>query len=127
MLKIIKFVYMTDIERLRNLLGITQELFASKIGVSPRTVQNWEAGKKVPKSKLPVLSEIASKFPEETFTLFEVVRSPGAGIGNKLKGISSEDLKIILNEMDKQRKDYMSEINRKNSQIERLLSLLERK
>ena len=34
-----------DIERLRATLGITQAQLASAVGVSERTVQNWEAGR----------------------------------------------------------------------------------
>lgn len=117
---------MTDIERLRKLLNLTQETFASKLGVSSRTIQNWEAGKVIPKSKLTLLREMAAKFPNEAFSLFEVSDSPGAGYGNEV-GISSEDLKRVLDEISNLRKDYMAELSRKDSQIDRLLTLLENK
>lgn len=44
---------MNDLEllKIRTQLGKTQEDFAILAGVSPRTVQNWEAGKAIPKSK----------------------------------------------------------------------------
>lgn len=117
---------MTDIEKLRGLLDLTQESFASRLGVSARTIQNWEAGKVVPKSKLTILREMAAKFPHESFSLFEASDSPGAGYGNDI-GISSEDLKRVLDEISSQRKDYMAELERKDSQIDRLLNLLEAK
>jgi len=118
---------MTDIEKLRECLHLTQEALASKLGVSTRTIQNWEAGKVVPQSKLTQLREIAANFPNERFTLFEVTGSPGAGYGNEIQGISSEDLKRVLDEISSMRRDYMNEIERKDVQIERLISLLEKK
>lgn len=117
---------MTDIEKLRNLLDLTQEAFAAKLGVSARTIQNWEAGKVVPKSKITILSQMAAKFPNESFSMFEATDSPGAGYGNEV-GISSEDLKRVLDEISSQREDFMAELERKDSQIDRLLSLLEGK
>lgn len=118
---------MSDIEKLRNLLDLTQEAFASRLGVSSRTIQNWEKGKVIPKSKLTVLKELAAKFPKESFSLFEATDSPNAGIGNELSGISSTDLKRILDEIDSQRKDYIAQLERKDRQIEELISLLKTK
>lgn len=117
---------MTDIEKLRELLDMTQETFAEKLGVSARTIQNWEAGKVVPKSKFSVLRQMAAKFPHESFSLFEATGSPGAGYGNDV-GISSADLKRVLDEISEQRKDYIAALERKDSQIDRLISLLESK
>jgi len=37
-----------DIERLRKWLGLTQEAFAQRVGVSVRTVAGWEAGTRKP-------------------------------------------------------------------------------
>ncbi len=78
---------MTDIEKLRNLLNLTQEAFAAKLGVSSRTIQNWEAGKVVPKSKIMILGQMAAKFPNVSFSMFEATDSPGTGNGNE-DGIS---------------------------------------
>lgn len=118
---------MSDIEKLRNLLDLTQESFASRLGVSARTIQNWESGKVIPKSKLTMLKELAAKFPKESFSLFEATDSPNAGFGNEMSGISSIDLKRILDEMDAQRRDFMAQIERKDRQIEDLISILKSK
>ena len=40
-----------DVKVIREKLGISQEEFAKRLGVSSRTVQNWECGKKIPDSK----------------------------------------------------------------------------
>lgn len=49
-----------DVKAIREKVGISQEEFAKLLGVSSRTVQNWEAGKKVPDSKRELLLKIAN-------------------------------------------------------------------
>ena len=115
---------MTDIEKLRNLLDLTQEAFAAKLGVSSRTIQNWERGKVVPKSKLTMLKQMAAQFPDATFAMFEAVDSPNAGYGN---GVSSADLKRILDEIDAQRKDLIAEIREKDKEIARRDAQIEKR
>lgn len=118
---------MSDIKKLRELLNLSQEQFAQRLGTSTRTIQNWEAGKVVPKSKLEILNKLAAQFPEETFAMFEAADSPGAGMLNDVKGISSQDLKAILDELNHQRKEFLNEIQKRDEQIDRLLTLLEKK
>ena len=43
-------VQSADVSTLRRDLGLTQEQMASAVGVSPRTVQNWELGKPSPRT-----------------------------------------------------------------------------
>lgn len=38
----------TEIKNIRNELGMTQVLFAGFMGVSPKTVEAWEAGRNMP-------------------------------------------------------------------------------
>lgn len=118
---------MTDIEKLRGLLNMTQERFAEKLGVSARTVQNWEAGGNVPKTKFSTLQEMAAQFPNEKLVFIEARNSPGTGENNEVRGITSQDLKRILDGINEQRKDFLAEIARKDAQIDRLISLLEKK
>lgn len=47
-----------DIKDLRSKLGITQKQLAEKVGVSVNTIQNWESGGKIPKSKHPILTSL---------------------------------------------------------------------
>ena len=47
-----------SVKRIRGILGVSQAVFASFLGVSVRAVQSWEQGKKTP-------SELASRFMDE--------------------------------------------------------------
>ena len=43
------------IEEIRNKYNLTQENLAKTLGVSTRTIQNWEAGGKIPNTKHEIL------------------------------------------------------------------------
>ena len=47
-----------DIKKIREKLGISQEQLAEMVGVHPRTVQNWESGSTIPKSKHAILRDL---------------------------------------------------------------------
>lgn len=53
-----------DVKAIREKLGISQEEFAKRLGVSSRTVQNWECGKKISDSKREILAKIAGQSPQ---------------------------------------------------------------
>ena len=44
-----------DIKEIRKKLSLTQAELAKRLGVDPKTVQNWEYGKKIPESKHGIL------------------------------------------------------------------------
>ena len=44
-----------DIKKIRIELGMTQADFAKRLGISIRTVQNWESGGAIPESKHEIL------------------------------------------------------------------------
>lgn len=46
------------IKELREKLGLSQEALAEMVGVHPRTIQNWESGGKIPKSKHAILCKL---------------------------------------------------------------------
>lgn len=50
-----------DIKKIRERLGISQEQLAEMVGVHPRTVQNWESGSTIPKSKHAILRDLVIK------------------------------------------------------------------
>jgi len=51
-------------KEIRNKLGISQEAFAGLIGVSPRTLQDWEQGRRKPQGPAKALLRIVEKHPE---------------------------------------------------------------
>lgn len=48
-----------ETRELRGKFGLSQERFAKLLGVTARTVQNWEAGGTIPQSKQEILHEMS--------------------------------------------------------------------
>lgn len=57
-----------DIKDLRLKLGVTQRELAEMVGVSEKTVQNWEYGKPIPTTKHQILRAIQSGVDENVST-----------------------------------------------------------
>jgi putative transcriptional regulator len=53
-----------DVKETRRKLGKSQSEFASMIGVSVSTLQNWEQGRRRPRGPAMALLRVASKNPE---------------------------------------------------------------
>ncbi|MCK4504415.1 MAG: helix-turn-helix domain-containing protein [Candidatus Aegiribacteria sp.] len=53
-----------EIREIRELLHVSQKEFALMIGVSVRTLQNWEQGRRKPEGPAKALLRIASKNPK---------------------------------------------------------------
>lgn len=60
-----------DVKKLRGIKGLTQQDLADKCGVSLRTVQNWEAGKKIPDSVILLLQMLESKDESISYNMFK--------------------------------------------------------
>jgi putative transcriptional regulator len=52
-----------DIAALRRFVGLTQEQFAEALGISPRTLQNWEQDRNTPDGPGLALLRIAARDP----------------------------------------------------------------
>lgn len=50
-----------DIKKIREALGVSQEQLAEMVGVHPRTIQNWESGTTIPRSKHAILRDLTLK------------------------------------------------------------------
>lgn len=50
-----------DIKKIRKELGLTQVELAKRLGVDTKTVQNWEYGSNIPKSKHAILRDLIKK------------------------------------------------------------------
>ena len=53
-----------DIARIRMKVGLTQTSFAQLLGVSPRTLQDWEQGRRTPSGSAQTLLKIADRHPD---------------------------------------------------------------
>lgn len=53
-----------DIKHIREGYNLTQEEFAAMLGISVRTLRNWEQGRRVPEGPAMVLLRVADKHPE---------------------------------------------------------------
>ena len=53
-----------DIKRIREGYHLTQMQFAALLGISVRTLGNWEQGRRVPEGPAMVLLRVADKHPE---------------------------------------------------------------
>ena len=52
-----------DVQQIRGNLGLSQEQFALLIGVSPRTVQNWEQKRREPEGAAKALLMVTALHP----------------------------------------------------------------
>jgi putative transcriptional regulator len=53
-----------DIKRIREEYKLTQIQFAAMLGISVRTLRNWEQGRRVPEGPALVLLRVAAKHPQ---------------------------------------------------------------
>lgn len=53
-----------EIAAIRVKVGLSQERFAELLGVSPRTLQDWEQGRRNPTGSAQTLLKIAKRHPE---------------------------------------------------------------
>lgn len=57
-------VVVSAIAEVRTRSGLTQTQFASLLGVSPRTLQEWEQGRRAPSGAAKTLLRVAQAHPE---------------------------------------------------------------
>ena len=53
-----------DVAAIRSEYGLSQEQFAALLGISVRTLQNWEQGRRQPHGPAKVLLRVASRHPK---------------------------------------------------------------
>lgn len=53
-----------DVKSIRTKTGLSQSAFAALLGVSPRTLQDWEQGRRTPNGPARSLLRVADKHPE---------------------------------------------------------------
>lgn len=60
-----------DIKSIRYGFGLTQQQFAALLGISVRTLRNWEQGRRVPEGPARVLLQVAAKHPEAVLDIVQ--------------------------------------------------------
>jgi len=63
-----------DIKSIRDGYKLTQEEFAAMLGLSVRTLRNWEQGRRTPEGPAMVLLRVAARHPE---AVLDTVRAFG--------------------------------------------------
>ena len=63
-----------DVRELRQKMGLSQAQFATKFGLPPATLRNWEQGRARPDAPTRVLLAVIAKHPE---MVEEVLRKAG--------------------------------------------------
>ena len=64
-----------NVKKIRSTYKLSQPEFAALMGISVRTLQNWEQGRRVPEGAARVLLQVAAKHPE---VIWEVVKMKSA-------------------------------------------------
>lgn len=59
-----KFDDTSDVVKLRGKLGVSQPKFARLLGISEKTLQNWEQGRRAPTGPAKVLLKVAARHPK---------------------------------------------------------------
>ncbi len=60
-----------DVKEIRSNYGLSQSEFARLMGISVKTLRNWEQGRRVPEGAARVLLQVAAKHPD---VIWEVVK-----------------------------------------------------
>jgi putative transcriptional regulator len=60
-----------DVKSIREQYQLSQSQFASLLGISVKTLQNWEQGRRSPQGPARVLLQVAAKHPD---AVWDVVR-----------------------------------------------------
>ena len=59
----------SEVRKIREQYGLTQDKFATLMGISVATLRNWEQGRRKPEGPARVLLRVASKHPEALLDL----------------------------------------------------------
>ena len=59
----------SEVRKIREQYGLSQDKFATLMGISVATLRNWEQGRRKPEGPARVLLRVASKHPEALLDL----------------------------------------------------------
>lgn len=116
-----------NIAELRKILGLSQKSLAERLGVHPRTIQNWEAGGEIPQSKRALL---CSLLPNQHIVFGgQHVQNGDAVNGDKIvEQIRDEvtDEKISIQNMECSFEQLINTISRMQTTIDKLVAQQDR-
>lgn len=72
-----------DVATIREAYGLSQERFASLLGISVRTLQNWEQGRRTPRGPARVLLRVAALHPDAVLDAVRPRRTPSPRVPAK--------------------------------------------
>ncbi|OGO65227.1 MAG: hypothetical protein A2Z45_11475 [Chloroflexi bacterium RBG_19FT_COMBO_55_16] len=84
-----------EIKEIRNTLGLSQSQFASLLGISVGTLQNWEQGRRTPEGPAKVLLQVAARYPYVLLDLVKKGKPTYVTPSEKVKATST-----VTNEFD---------------------------
>lgn len=61
-----------NVKKIRSNYKLSQPEFAALMGISVKTLQNWEQGRRVPEGPARVLLQVAAKHPEVIWDVVKV-------------------------------------------------------
>ena len=67
-----------DVGRIRAAYHLSQNEFATLLGISLATLQNWEQGRRVPQGPARILLQVVAKHPEAVWDVVQPKRSRSA-------------------------------------------------
>lgn len=65
-----------DVKEIREKYQLSQTEFAALLGISVKTLQNWEQGRRNPRGAARVLLQVAAKHPEAVWDVVEPIIQP---------------------------------------------------
>lgn len=127
---------MIDIKKLREQKGLTQKELAERCNVTLRTVQNWEQGKHIPESTLILLEllgfpvrdgEIISSFASGNGVSVSATQGSRVNVAKSKENTETDKFLAALERQQELLLEQMKANNKRDEQIDRLLTLLENK
>lgn len=126
---------MIDIRKLRERRGLTQQELADRCGVTLRTVQNWEGGRHIPDSTLIILellgiTEDSMKNISSSAKDNAVSVSAAEGSQVSVESPTKTETEKFISMLQKQQEliiEQSRSMAKRDEQIDRLISLLEKK
>jgi DNA-binding XRE family transcriptional regulator len=116
-----------DIKELRKKAGLTQSALAKTVGVDIKTIQNWEAGRPVPKTKYEILRNVLC--PSHSIGDADGSTVVGANVSGSGNNISNNDaiaLSKAIDEISEMRKIVQEQVKNNQEQFDRFMAVIEK-